>query len=177
MCRIFGTIAVGRQRGGLGAEAKMMDRRVVEGYWRTYLATLSPAPGPGLQYVAVQFGDSPELADRLGASVVNGSKTATCSALCEWEAEGEPLPSVGSKRIVLDGGGIPLCVVETTEVTVLPLDEVGAAFAKEEGEGDLSLQYWREAHRRFFSRTLPKIGREASPDMPLVCERFRVVYR
>lgn len=127
--------------------------------------------------MAVQFGDSPELANSLGALIVSGVKTATCSALWEWEAEGEPLPEVGSKKVVLDGGGIPLCVIETTEVIVLPFSEVDAALAKEEGEGDLSLEYWREAHRRFFSRTLPKIGREASPNMPLVYERFRVVYR
>jgi uncharacterized protein YhfF len=50
-------------------------------------------------------------------------------------------------------------------------------FAREEGEGDLSLQYWREAHRRFFSRSLPKIGRAFSEDMLLVCERFRLIYK
>jgi hypothetical protein len=34
-----------------------------------------------------------------------------------------------------------------------------------------------EAHWRFFSRTLPNLGRELPTDMPLVCERFRVIYR
>lgn len=34
-----------------------------------------------------------------------------------------------------------------------------------------------EAYWRFFSRMLPNIGMEPAPDMPLVCERFRVVYR
>jgi len=29
----------------------------------------------------------------------------------------------------------------------------------------------------FFSRTLPKIGRAFAEDMPLVCERFRLIYR
>jgi uncharacterized protein YhfF len=55
-------------------------------------------------------------------------------------------------------------------------DEVDAKFAYEEGEGDRSLEYWRDAHWRFFSRTLPTIGKEPSVDMPLVCERFRVIY-
>lgn len=155
-----------------------MDGEKIERYWRGYLATLSGATPPRReQYVAEQFGDHAELANELGALIVSGVKIATCSALCEWEAEGKPLPEVGLKTIVLDGSDAPLCIIETTEVNVRPFNEVDEAFAREEGEGDLSLEYWREAHWRFFSRTLPKIGREASPDMPLVCERFRLVYK
>ena len=151
---------------------------VIEHYWRGYLETLPGGPHPPPEgYVAEQFGDSPEMADTLGALIVSGVKTATCSAVSEWEAEGKPIPSPGLLTVVLDGGGAPLCIIETTEVSIVPYDAVDAAFAAEEGEGDLSLAYWREAHWQYFSRTLPKIGREARPDMPLVCERFRLVYK
>ena len=154
-----------------------MDDRI-EDYWRGYLRTLPEAsPTHGEQYVAEAWGDSPRLADELGALILDGTKTATCSALWEYEAEGSALPEVGSKTIVLDGNGDPLCIVETTGVEVEPYDEVDAGFAYEEGEGDRSLEYWRDAHWRFFSRTLPPIGRRPTPDMPLVCERFRVIYR
>jgi uncharacterized protein YhfF len=149
-----------------------------ETYWRSYLDTL-PADSPvrDEQYVAEGWGDSPEMADELGALISAGTKTATCSSLWEYEAEGDPLPQTGLKTIVLDGNGDPLCIVETTEVEVRPYDEVDAQFAYEEGEGDRSLEYWREAHRRFFSRTLPNIGKEPAANVPLVCERFRVTYR
>jgi uncharacterized protein YhfF len=96
--------------------------------------------------------------------------------LWEWEAEGSPIPEVGMKSIVLDGDGEPLCIIETTEVQIRPYNEVDAQFAFEEGEGDRSLAYWREAHWRFFSRVLAKIGREPVANMPLVCERFQVIY-
>jgi uncharacterized protein YhfF len=153
------------------------DNRV-EAYWRSYLHTL-PAYSPVREeeYIAAGWGDSPQLADELGALIAEGTKTATCSALWEYEAEGSPLPETGSKTIVLDGNGDPVCIVETTEVEVRPSDEVDVRFAYEEGEGDRSLEYWREAHWRFFSRALPNIGKEPAPDMPLVCERFRVVYK
>lgn len=155
----------------------MEDYRI-EAYWSSFLETL-PADSPVREerYVAEAWGDSPRLADELGALIVDGTKTATCSALWEYEAEGEPLPKVGSKSIVLDGNGDPLCIVETTEVEVQPYDEVDAKFAYEEGEGDRSLEYWRDAHWRFFSRTLSNIGGEPTVDMPLVCERFRVIYK
>ena len=51
---------------------------------------------------------------------------------------------------MLDGRGQPRCVIETTEVTYRRFGEVDAAFAYEEGEGDRSLAYWRNAHRRLF---------------------------
>ncbi|MCL4298447.1 MAG: ASCH domain-containing protein [Anaerolineae bacterium] len=150
----------------------------VAGYWQTFLTTLpEDSPVPAERYVAEEFGDSPAMADELGDLVVRGIKTATCSALWEWQAEGNPLPEVGLKTIVLNGRGEPWCIIETVEVTIRPFNEVDAPFAYEEGEGDRSLAYWREAHRRFFSRSLPRIGRSFDETMPLVCERFRVIYQ
>ena len=111
------------------------------------------------------FGDGPDLADELLDLVMKGIKTATCST------EDEPNTSTpGERWIVLDGQGTPRCVIESTEVTYRRFGEVDAAFAYEEGEGDRSLTYWREAHRRYFGR----LGK-FSEDMMLMCERFRLV--
>jgi uncharacterized protein YhfF len=155
-----------------------VDGNRIEAYWQSYLDTL-PADSPVRDegYLAEGWGDSPQMADELGALISDGTKTATCSALWEYEAEGESLPEVGVKTVVLDGKGDPLCIVETTEVEVRPYEEVDARFAYEEGEGDRSLAYWRDAHWRFFSRTLSNMGKEPTTDMPLVCERFRVIYK
>ena len=111
------------------------------------------------------FGDGPELADGLLDLVMNGVKTATCST------EDEPNTSApGECWIVLDGRGEPACVIETTEVAYRRFGDVDAVFAYEEGEGDRSLAYWRDAHRSYFGR----LGR-FSEDMMLMCERFRLV--
>ena len=155
-----------------------MDDDRTQAYWRSYLETLPPdSPVRAEQYLAEGWGDSPEMVEELGALTASGTKTATCSALWEYEAEGEPLPETGLKTILLDGNGDPMCIVETTEVEVRPYGEVDARFAYEEEEGDRSLEYWREAHWRFFSRNLQDIGKEPATDMPLVCERFRVIYK
>jgi len=155
-----------------------MDNEIIQNYWQEFLSTL-PADSPyrSQTYISEGWGDSPEMADELGKLIAAGTKTATCSVVWEWEAEGESPPETGAITIVLDGSGRPLCIVETVEVTVRKYNEVDADFARAEGEGDLSLEYWRDAHRWFFSRTLPKVGREFSEDMPLVCERFRVIYK
>jgi uncharacterized protein YhfF len=150
----------------------------IEEYWSAFLAS-QPADSPYYQksYVAEGFGDGSALADELGGLIVSGIKTGTCSSLWEWQAEGNPIPEVGLISIVLDGQGQPLCIIETTEVTQRRFDEVDADFARAEGEGDLSLEYWRSAHQTFFSRTLPKIGRQFNTNMPLVCERFQLIYK
>ena len=58
-----------------------MDADRIRTYWRSYLDTL-PADSPvrDEQYVAEGLGDSPEMADELGALIAAGTKTATCSA-------------------------------------------------------------------------------------------------
>jgi uncharacterized protein YhfF len=155
-----------------------VNNETLESYWQKFLSTL-PADSPyrDKTYISEGWGDSPEMADELGALIAAGTKTATCSALWEWQAEAESPPETGTITIVVDGRGEPLCIVETTEVTLSKYNEVDADFARVEGEGDLSLAYWREAHRRFFSRSLSKIGREFSEHMPLVCERFQLIYK
>lgn len=45
------------------------------------------------------------------------------------------------------------------------------------GEGDGSLASWRAGHWEYFERSLGRMGKRPTPDMPLGCERFRVLYR
>ena len=145
--------------------------------WQAYLDTLPPdAPQRTAFVEAWPFGDSPALADQLGGLVLSGRKTATCSSLWAYEREGGTLPAPGQCSIILDGGGEPLCIIETVAVDVRAFREVDAAFAYDEGEDDRSLAAWRAAHWRYFTRTLAQHGLQPSADMPLLCERFRVVY-
>ena len=156
----------------------IMTEETIKVYWQKFISTLPvDSPYHSKSCLAEGWGDSPEMADELGALIAQGTKTGTCSALWEWEAEGDPIPEVGLITVVIDGRGEPLCIVETTEVSIRKYNEVDADFARAEGEGDLSLEYWREAHRNFFSRVLPKIGKEFTEEMPLVCERFRMIYK
>ena len=155
----------------------MTSNRNIEAFWQDYLDTLpvdslKPQTLPEAWY----FGDSAKMAVELGELVQQGIKIATCSLLWEYEYDGDPIPRADELSIIIDYDWNPLCIIETTEVEIKPYNEVDAQFAYDEGEGDRSLQYWRDAHWRFFSRSCQRIGREISETMPLICERFRVIY-
>jgi uncharacterized protein YhfF len=77
----------------------MTSSSVISDFWQEYRATL-PADGPSEPFPLVDaFVDQAALADELGRLVLAGIKTATCSALWEWEAEGSELPQVGTRTI------------------------------------------------------------------------------
>ncbi len=117
--------------------------------------------------IRFQFGDSPELADELLGLVLSGVKTATCGAVRDY-GETEPMPQVGRRDVVLDGAGRPACVIETTEVTIRRFCDVDDDFAVAEGEGPY--EAWRSGHIAYFTR-----NGGYTPDMALVCERFRLI--
>lgn len=123
-----------------------MNSALLQRYWQRYLQARPADVEADRPYQVDQFGDTPELADELGQLVLDGTKTATCSALWEWEAEQSPPPTVGLKTIVLSSEGVPLCIIETTEVTIRAFNTIDAQLAYDEGEDDRTLQSWRREH-------------------------------
>ncbi|GAA1874794.1 ASCH domain-containing protein [Myceligenerans crystallogenes] len=121
------------------------------------------------------FGEDPQQADDLLDLVLDGTKTATSSAAWDYEDAGEPLPEAGELSILLDGSGQPRALIRSTSVEILPFDEIDDDIAEAEGEGDATLESWRADHESFFRRYLSE-GREFAPDMPIVVERFEVLY-
>jgi uncharacterized protein YhfF len=146
--------------------------------WNEFLASEEPAAASarGATYAAWQFGYGVEQGDRLLEVVLTGPKRATAGALAAYEQEDDAVPRPGDFSIVTDGSGVARCVIRTTQVDITPFDQVDERFAHDEGEGDRSLEYWRSAHWRFFVRELESFGLVATPDMPVVCERFEVVF-
>ena len=126
---------------------------------------------------AWSFGDSPELADALLGQVLSGAKTATSTALWEFEAGDEPLPTVGDVSIVLDGAGHPRALLRTTDVRVVLFSEVDEEFAAAEGEDDGSLTAWRASHEAYFRRrATDEGGQPFAEDLPVVLEEFELRY-
>ncbi|UPL14129.1 ASCH domain-containing protein [Microbacterium galbinum] len=130
---------------------------------------------PAAVPLAWAFGATPAHADDLLALVLDGIKTGTASSVWDYDAASDPIPVEGELSIILDGTGAPRAVIETTSIRIVPFDEVEAAHAHAEGEGDRTLEYWRAAHERYW-RAHSENPRGFAPDMPILCELFRLVH-
>ena len=148
----------------------------IEEFWRGFCAHAGDDCSSRF-FEAFHFDDNEPSANELAELVLLGVKRATAGLGWSYENDGVPPPIPGSLSVVTDWDAKPVCVIETLDVEVVPYERVDAAFAATEGEGDGSLEYWRRVHWASFSRECARIGREPSPNMPVVCERFKVIYR
>ena len=138
--------------------------------WNKY-KQINPAIGDEID--AWAFGEEPDL---LADLVLKGEKTATASAYDLYALEDEPLPQEGTFDIILDSQNQPVCIIESTRVSVEPFSQVSAQHAYKEGEGDKSLTYWRQIHEDFFTEWMREAGLSFTPNSKVVLEEFRKVY-
>ncbi|WP_433334449.1 ASCH domain-containing protein [Spirillospora sp. CA-294931] len=142
-------------------------------FWAAYLSTEPEGLGPDARYVeAFRFGNTDSMADELAALVLAGVKTTTSQLLRAVETPIRP----GDHSVVLDAAGVPVCVIRTVLTEVVPFDAVGERFAFDYGEGDRTLEWWRAHLWDYYADECRRNGWEADPQMPLLCETFRVVH-
>ena len=149
----------------------------VERYWEQFRASLpAGARRPSAYADTAAFGFTWDDAREIAALVRNGTKTATGGLVWSNEADGKPGSQPGDLWIVIAGPDEPVCIIETTEVRVIPYDEVPEEYAWEGGEGDRSMTDWRRMYWEMIVSECKRIGRDPNPKAPLAMERFRVVY-
>jgi uncharacterized protein YhfF len=123
-----------------------------------------------------RIGNSIEAADEGAALIKQGVKTATSSLLWTYQTANKPPPEAGSLSIVIDGRGKPICVVETISVQVKRFADVDAVFAYDYGEWDRTMESWRAYCWTFNVERCQALGKAPTPEMLLVCERFKGIY-
>lgn len=107
--------------------------------------------------------------------VAQGKKRATARLDMEFARQEIPRRGPGDHWLVLSGDGAPRFLIRITDVDIRPFDQVTATFAAREGEGDESLEYWREVHRDYFVQQCAVWGVEWREDLDTCCEGFEVV--
>jgi uncharacterized protein YhfF len=144
--------------------------------WQAYLVSLPHAEDARPRLFEVfRIGNSPERADTGAALIKQGLKTAS-SLLWAYEATNKPLPEVGSLSIVTDSRGDPVSVTETLAVDVKAFADVDESFAYDYGEWDRTPETWTARCWELNASRCQALGKMPTPEMPLVCERFAVVY-
>ena len=125
-------------------------------------------------YEAWSFGEAP---DKLADLVLQGIKTATCSAYDLYQINNEPLPKAGDYSVILNSSEEAVCIIKTIKVYVTEFKNVSEEHAFKEGEGDRSLEYWRMVHESFLNNELASVNKEFDESTKVVCEEFEVVYK
>lgn len=147
-------------------------------YLEHYLSTLKESQRGGYTtYSADYFCADPESANSCAELIRRGLKVATCSLKYWYQFQGEPWPRQGHLQVVTDWYGNPSSIIEVTAVSECRYCDIDEEFARAEGEGDLSLAWWRQVHWQFFAAECSQLGIAMVPEIMLVTERFRVVYQ
>lgn len=107
--------------------------------------------------------------------VIVGKKRATSSSLKAYELEGDKIPQVGDFSLVNYFNGTPGALIRTTNVHLIPYNEITFDIAKLEGEDD-SLESWRYNHDHFFNEEAKMLGYEWKQDSIVIFEEFEVVF-
>ena len=144
----------------------------IAAFWRAAVEA-TPELKFDADFAVRSFGDNEGLCNHVLAETLAGRNQATASL--QWDYEG-PLPKAGDVSVVTDWSGAPRAVLVTRRVEIRRYEDVDADFARAEGNVRNPLDEWREVHWAYFSRRCAELGRAASLDMPIVCERFEVAY-
>ena len=164
--------AAGGLSGGLPDDVMPVDPSIVR-LWDRYRAS-DPA-APATVPTSFHFCDNQRDADICALLVAIGKKRATATSLAELELDGEPVPHVGAYAIVTDWTGEAKAVIRTTSVEIRRFYEVDEDFAREEGEGDCTLEWWRTVHDAYYKRVLTDSGHVVDANLEIACERFELL--
>lgn len=147
---------------------------IINTFWENFL--LKTNRDKDIKYIdSFHFELTERWANELLRLVLIGQKQATSSSLLAYQIGGDRIPQVGDLSIVTDWEVIPKCVIETTNVMIIPFKEITFDICKLEWEDD-NLEYWREGHINFFSREGKELGYTFTEDMPVIFENFKMVF-
>lgn len=148
---------------------------ILDEYWNTFLQKTGRSEedkcAGDICFEAKGF-----FADELLTLVLSGKKTAFFSSYPTFSIDNEPLPVSGELYLVTDRSGNPRCVIEFENIQIVPYNEVTWEMAKLEGE-DENLEVWKEKQKEYLEEEASILGFTFSPDISLVFQKFRVIYK
>ena len=109
--------------------------------------------------------------EKLISLVLSGEKRATTSLYSEYIKNKEPLPKIGEKSIIQHDNNNDACLIEVENVIITEFKNITEELAFIEGEGDKSLEYYRNEHYKIFK----KIDSNFNDESKVVFEMFKVI--
>jgi len=117
----------------------------------------------------LELGTPGTMREWLNELVLEGKKRATAGTADEYEENEKEF--VGERLALVNDELVMVATVEVTDVVESTFGNVPWSFAETEGEGDTSIEEWREGHRRFWSNE----GVDVTDELPVVLVYFKLV--
>ncbi len=146
-------------------------------YWEKYLQTLPKEQRPQDAFVTTGYAGTPEITDQLLELYLSGKKVAGSSIVEDFLSAGDPPPKVGNYWILLNSQAQPGCILRTEKTVINKFKEVPIEIAIAEGEGDLTLEYWKRVHLELYSPFLESWGIDDIDKASVITEFFKIVYQ
>lgn len=145
-------------------------------FWKDYLKSVNKKEDEALYSGELVFEDSGFTGQTQLSLVLSGAKTAVFTPLEAVEINRERPPVPGEVYIVLDSQDEPRCIIELTDVNILPFNEIPWDLAKLDGENE-NLEDWRSKMRELIQDEGDICGFQLRENMKIVAEIFRVIYK
>ena len=145
-------------------------------YWNAYLKT-DPPGRPLVPRITASYAGNRRTTDSLLQLYLSGKKIAGSSLVQDFISSGESLPQVGDFWILLDSNSMPRCILKTERSEMHKFKDVTVEIAVAEGEGDLSIDFWKKTHKKFYDPFLKTWGVTDIEDAAVVTEFFKLVHR
>lgn len=146
-------------------------------YWEEYLYSINENDRPKNPTITAGYAGNPEITDDLLNLYLSGKKCAGSSILEDFLTSNDPIPKVGDYWIYLDSKSDPRCILRTEKVVTHKFKEVPIEISIAEGEGDLTLEYWKRVHASLYTPYLKKWGIIDLDSATIITEFFRIVYK
>lgn len=145
-------------------------------FWKSYLKVAGLSEDNAVYSGELCFEDSGFAGRTQLSLLLSGAKTATFTPLDVIEINREALPVPGEVYVVLDSNEEPCCIIELTDVNIIPLNEISWDLAQRDGENE-SLSEWQDKMKEYLEDEADLCGFEARDDSKIVCEIFRMIYK
>jgi len=142
--------------------------------FRTACGSLLP---PGVVADALptrRLGRTPELCERLNGYILARQKTGVFSQPEDFPDGRLPVP--GEFAVLTNFSDEPRCLVRYDECQLMRFGDVGPAHLAIETPALRDLAAWRRFHRSYWEPVLAARGVAYSDDLPIVYQRFTVLY-
>ena len=144
-------------------------------YWKRYLKDTGKSENEAVYSGELIFEDSGFTGQTQLELVLSEKKTASFTPFDSFSINMERLPVAGEVYIVEGSDEKPRCIIEVTDVKIVPFDEIPWSLAQRDGE-DESLKDWHDKQKEFFIEEADLCGFEYSEHMNVVCEIFKLIY-